>query len=69
MFKKKDIVRRIDDEDGDRYIVIKTNVPIITGYNVLGRAQYARSRKHMVIKPLNDPRFPGEITVIKSDYL
>lgn len=69
MFKKGDIVRRIDGEyDGDYFVVTKINVPVIHDYTATGRPMYRKSKSHMYIKPIGDENFPGEITALTYEY-
>lgn len=69
MFKKGDIVRRIDGAyDGDYFIVVKVNIPVIHDTRPNGKPMYRKSKSHMFIKPLDDEDFPGEIMALTSDY-
>jgi hypothetical protein len=68
MFKRGDLVRRIGDEENETFIVVKLNPPIIVGYNALDRPQWRRSPEHMVLKARNNPNYPGEFNVLKSEY-
>jgi uncharacterized protein YqfB (UPF0267 family) len=66
MFKKGDLIRMIDDEDNELFVIIKINAPKIMSYNALGRAKYGKDRTRMVVKPVDNPTYPGEIIVEKS---
>lgn len=68
MFRKGDIVRRIDDEDGDLFVVVKVNIPVIHDYNAVGRPMYRKSKSHMFIKPVGEEYYPGEIKALKTEY-
>jgi hypothetical protein len=69
MFKKGDIVRRIDGTyEGEYFVVVKSNIPIIHDYTATGRPMYRKSKSHMFIKPVGDENFPGEITALVGEY-
>jgi hypothetical protein len=65
MFKKGDMVRVIGDEDNELFVVTKTSAPYISNYNAYGRAKYKRDSSKMLIKPVSNDRFPGEIIIEK----
>jgi hypothetical protein len=66
MFNKGDLIRVIGDEDNELFVITKINAPKIMSYNVLGRAQYGKDRSMMVVKPVDNPNYPGEIIIEKS---
>ena len=66
MFKKGDTIRVIGDEDRELFVVTKSSAPLIDGYNINGRAKYVRDRSKMVVKPVNNVHYPGEIVIEKS---
>lgn len=65
-FKKGDLIRVIGDEDNELFVVTKASAPIIIDYNVNGRAKYRKDRTQMVVKPVDNPSYPGEIIIEKD---
>jgi hypothetical protein len=59
MFKKGDMVRMIGDEDKELFVVLEVSILTISGYTVHGGAKYSRNNTKMLVKPINNPRFPG----------
>lgn len=68
MFRKGSIVRKINDDSDELFVVVKTNVPIIHGYNTYDKPMYKKSKLHMYIKPVGDENHPGESMVLCSEY-
>ena len=66
MFKKGDLVRMIGDEDKELFIIVKINAPVVSSYSLNGRAHYRKDRTKMIIKSVDNPRFPGEFVDEKS---
>jgi hypothetical protein len=66
MFKKGDLIRVIGDEDKEIFVITRINAPKIISYNVLGRAKYGKDRTRMLIKPVDNDDYPGEILIEKS---
>jgi hypothetical protein len=68
MFKKGDIVRRIDSDYDVYYVVVKVNIPVIHDYTATGRPMYRKSKSYMYIKPVDDEGFPGQIKALIDQY-
>jgi hypothetical protein len=66
MFKKGDIVRVIGDGDQELFVVTKSSAPVIDSYNINGRAKYRRDKTKMLMRPVDNPNFPGEVIIDKS---
>jgi len=66
MFKKGDVIKIIGDDDIELFIITKINASKIISYNALGRAKYGKDRTKMIIKPVNNLSYPGEIIIEKS---
>ena len=65
MFKKGDLVRVIGDEDEELFVVTKASATAIDGYNINGKARNIRDRTKMLMKPVENGDFPGEIIIEK----
>ena len=66
MFRKGDLIKVIGDEDEEVFIVIKTSASMIESYNIYGNAKYKRDNTKLMVKPIDNPRFPGQIIISKS---
>ncbi len=65
MFKKGEIVSIVGDEDKELFIIIKTSITVIDGYNILGNPRWKRDRTKMTLKPLSNQRHPGVFDIDK----
>ncbi len=66
MFKKGDIVRIIGDEDNELLVVVKTSAKMPYDYNMMGKPKYKVDRTKMVVKPVDNPTYPGEQIIDKD---
>ena len=66
MFKKGDMVRMIGDEDKELFVVLEVSILTISGYTVHGGGRWSRNNTKMLVKPINNPRFPGKMIILKS---
>jgi len=69
-FNKGEIVRHLSDKDNENlYTVVKTNAKTIHEYKLLGQPKFRKDNKLMVVKPVRDLDYPGEIIVKKKDFV
>lgn len=70
MFKNGEIVKhKLDHDSENLFVVVKTTGNKIHKYSINGHAKYHKDNTLMVIKPVRDLDYPGEIMVRKSDYV
>jgi uncharacterized protein YqfB (UPF0267 family) len=66
MFKKGDIVRVIGDEDQELFVVIKSNAKTIYEYNTLGKPKWKIDKTKMIVKPVDNQNYPGQLVLEKD---
>ena len=65
MFEKGDTIRVTGDDDDELFIVIRTNSRVIYEYNVMGKPKWKVDNTRMVVKPINNPNYPGLVVLDK----
>lgn len=66
MFKKGDIIRVIGDDDNELFIVVKPNAKIVYEYNTMGKPKWKVDKTKMIVKPVDNPNYPGQVILDKN---